>query len=92
MNRLILVTVAILMSGVLAFAQDQRPPRDGGGGDGGNDRQGPGGAGPGMRGPGMGGPGQGGPPPPRPEMVKLEMLRTWLETVDRLTKLAHDPA
>jgi hypothetical protein len=94
MNRVLLFIVSLLLASVLAIpaalAQDRprpsregedRPPRPGGFPE------------PGM-GPGAPG-GFGGPQWFRgggPEMQKLEMLRGYIDVVDRFTRLSRDPA
>src|SRR6185503_11809544 len=98
MNRINLSTVALLVCGALLFAQDGQRPRQprGDGGEGGDTRpEGPGPGGPGGRfgqGGGPGGGGPGGPPPMRPEMAKLDLLRNYIDTVDRFSKMTRDPA
>ena|SRR5438105_493055 len=91
--KLTIVSIAtlILASTVLA----QQPPRpDGGGG-----RGGPGGGaadgfdnpppfnGPGQRGPMAGG----GPMGGNPMMMQVELMRSWLDLIDRYAKLSRDP-
>ena len=105
MNRYRLITsmLSLLLIGALAMpalGQERRPPRppqDGGAGPGGGGPGGPDGPPPdGPGGPGGfggGGPGGGGfdRGPGGPGMQKMEMLRGYIELVDRFTRLSRDP-
>jgi hypothetical protein len=87
---------------------DRPPRPQGGPGLGGPGMGGPGGGmGPGMGGPGMGGPGMGAPGGRGgygggfgggadgwndPRMIKFELMRGYLDVVDRYARLAHDPS
>ena len=98
MKRFLSILIALTFT-TMAYAQPG--PQDGGGPpDGGGDRPrqrgGPGMGGPGMGGPGMGGPGMGGPGGPdggmgMGAMRQFEILRGYLDVVDRYAKISTDP-
>lgn len=75
-----------LLLAASAFAQSgpgrDGPPRDGPGREGRLER-GPDGPG-GQRGPGLGG-------PQHPMMAQIEMMRAWLELIDRYVRMSKDP-
>src|SRR5213595_2142349 len=92
--------IALVVSLIFAStALAQQPPRPDGGGGG---RGGPGG-GPGpvdgfdnppppFNGPGQrGGPMAGGPMAGNPMMMQVELMRGWLDLIDRYAKLSRDP-
>ncbi len=91
--KLIIALIATLILASAAFAQ--QPPRPGGG-----DR-GPGGGdgfdnpppfnGPGQRGPMAGGPMGGNPMAGNPMMMQVELMRNWLDLIDRYARLSRDP-
>ena len=89
--RLIIAVIVPLILATSALAQ--QPPRPDGGG-----RGGPGGGadgfdnpppfnGPGQRGPMAGG----GPMGGNPMMMQVELMRSWLDLIDRYAKLSRDP-
>jgi len=91
MKRALYSAMFVILIGALAMPARAQPGPGGGGGPPGA-RRGPGGGGPGGDGdfgPGGGGPGRG---PGNPEFMKLQMLRDYLDVVDRLTRMSRDPA
>ncbi|HWP40047.1 MAG TPA: hypothetical protein VNL70_03905 [Tepidisphaeraceae bacterium] len=97
MNRVMMSVMTILLTGGLtlsAFGQDQpRPPREPGtpGAPRGEFAPEPPGA-PGVPGTPMRPGGMGMRAPGGPEMMKLEMLRNYIEVVDRFARLTRDPS
>ena len=96
----------LMLTSALAYAQPGPPPEGGGGGGpgGGGQQDGPG-PGRGRGGPGMGGmpgqgrdgmgpggPGGGGPGGMGGPMREVEMMRAYLEVVDRYAKVSSDPS
>ena len=103
MKRFLAILICMTLGTAMAYAQPG--PQDGGGPPPGR-QGGPRGGGPGMGGPGMGpgmdgpggrpdgmgpgGPGQGGPGAMGP-MRQFEIMRGYLEIVDRYSKISSDP-
>jgi hypothetical protein len=88
MKRTMVLTMVVTLIGALAMPVLAQPRP---GGPGGGPGRGPMGAGDGP-GEGIGpyaGPGAGGPM--RPELMKLQMLREYVDVVNGLTHIAHDP-
>ncbi len=101
MKRAIRHAIFLILIGAMFATPASAQPGPGGGGPGGGGprgdgprgdgaRRGPGGA-DGDFGPGGGGPGMG-RGPMNPEFMKLQMLRDYLDVVDRLTRMSRDPA
>jgi hypothetical protein len=97
-SRYLPVLVALFIA-TSTFAQQGPPPAPEGGGDNGEQRDGPPGGdrpgprrGPGQDGPpGMGRPGMPPPPPMADRIRHAEMLRGYLELVDRYGQMAQNP-
>lgn len=97
MNRAAFWITSVMLAAILAVPclgqEGPRPPRDGGGDEPGPGMRGGGGmmGGRGMNQPGgPGGPDGGRPMMRGPEAQKFEMLRQYIDVVDRFAKMTHD--